>query len=317
MRKKQQSTISIVVPVRNEFELLPLLFLQLARLTDDLSQNGFRTEIIVNDNASRDGSSVLLEEWAKESQNHKVKYFPSMKSFQSSLIHGLRAATGDAVVVAQGDMQDPFELIPEMVRHWQEGKKVVVGAPRTESKSFLYKFSAGSLFQALSWSSRAKVPKFKDFFLLDRAVYSEISSYRAEFQFLRTIISSEYGVDAVLVYDRARRSKGASKFQFSDLYELGMDALLTRSQRFVQFISIGGASLGLVTLLAGTVLVLLYILGVVSAPAGWTTLSVLLLLIIGFGGFMFATVMGFLHRILILLLRPDRDYRATPKASEE
>ena len=308
MNNKHQHKISIVIPVRNEFELLPLLFEELDDLVDTLAERGLSTEIIVNDNASDDGSSAMLEGWASLSRRNKVQYFPSVKSFQSSLVHGLRAATGDAVVVVQGDMQDPLTLIPEMVSLWEQGNKVVVGAPRSEPKSLLYRLSAGQLFRALSWANRKKLPSFKDFYLLDRDVYSEIASYRAEFQFLRTIISSEYGIDAVLKYDRAPRVRGESKFDFSDLYELGMDALLSRSQRFVRVVSLGGAALGVVTLVAGAALAFLAFFGMIPAPAGWATLSVLLLISIGFGGFMFATVMGFLNRVLMLLLRPDRNY---------
>ena len=306
MATQQETIISLVIPVRNEVELLPELFKKLDSLKSELLRRETAVEIIINNNASADGSTPLLRQWERQSEDHRVHHFPSMKSFQASIIHGLRSATGDAVVVVQGDMQDPIELIPEMVEKWKEGKRVVVGEPTTEAKPILYKLGAGNLFRVLSWSARQTIPSFKDFYLLDRSVYSEISTYRAEFQFMRSIIASDYGIDAVLRYERAPRVRGTSKFRFFDLYELGLDALLVRSQRFLQMLSLGAALLALVSLVSGLVLVATHFFGLISAPVGWTSLTVLLLLSVGLGGLMFAAVLGYLYRVLMLLLRPDK-----------
>jgi glycosyltransferase involved in cell wall biosynthesis len=100
-------TISIGIPVKNEIENIPFLIEVMSRLTSELEVSGFNVEIIVNDNASNDGSNAALRAWANADAHIKLFEYHAGVSFQASILEMMKQSIGDAFVVFQSDLQDP------------------------------------------------------------------------------------------------------------------------------------------------------------------------------------------------------------------
>jgi dolichol-phosphate mannosyltransferase len=125
--REKKLKLSIVVPILNEIGSLGALKSQLDDLRQSLESLDLDLEIILNDNVSSDGSTQILRDWASKERNVTHDLFEKRLSFQQSIIRGFRSATGDCVVVFQGDLQDPWSVIVEFAKEWISGSRVVVG----------------------------------------------------------------------------------------------------------------------------------------------------------------------------------------------
>jgi dolichol-phosphate mannosyltransferase len=297
--------LSIVVPILNEFDSLGTLKAQLEELRHHLESLGLDLEIILNDNVSSDGSTLILRDWASREQNVVHDLFEKRLSFQQSIIRGFRSATGDCVVVFQGDLQDPWNIIVDFAKEWISGSRVVVGVSVNTHSNPIQSFFRKVFYVVLkAGASKQTLVGFQDFYLLDRTVYKALASKPNHFQFIRGAIARDYEVDKVIQYQRNFRDSGKSKFRFGDRYDLALDALLIHNQGFTRKLSVSGIVVSILSLVFLLLLFLFWLLRVDFGVPGWLSTVGLLSFVIGIFSFVTAIQLEYQRRILIILTEP-------------
>lgn len=292
--------LSIVVPILNELENIPRLRTSLNSLLAEVQEGGHVVELILNDNRSNDGSRELLSEWAESSKNVVHNRFSQRVSFQQSIVRGFRIASGDCVVVVQGDLQDPPSVVMEFLECWLSGDKTVVGLATNRHTDWLSSLGRSLFYNLFSFTTRDRTGLgFQDFYLLDREVYTSIANRQNHFQFIRGAIATEFGVDRFVEYRREFRKHGRSKFRFAEKYDLALDALLVHSHSFSRYLSVGGLAISLLAGLAVAGFSLAYLLGFDFGVPGWLSVFSVLALILGLFTFFSALQFEYQRRILV------------------
>lgn len=297
--------LSIVVPILNELESLPLLRSQLEDLRHSLALLGVGIEVILNDNVSTDGSTSILSDWAAGENDVAHDLFERRLSFQQSIIRGFRSASGDCVVVFQGDLQDPWNVIVDFAKKWISGSRVVVGVPSNKHTSTIQSIFRKVFYSFLqAGTAKGTLVGFQDFYLIDRSIYKTIASRPNHFQFIRGTIARDYSVDSIVEYTRGWRDSGKSKFRFRDKYDLALDALLIHNQGFTRMLSISGILISILSIIFLLILGLLWIIKADFGVSGWLSTVGLIAFVIGLISFVTAVQLEYLRRILIILTEP-------------
>jgi dolichol-phosphate mannosyltransferase len=219
--------VSIVVPVYNEESGLPQLF---ARLKDVAAQLDVKIEVLYVDDGSQDQTVQLCRSHATEDSRFKLVRLSRNFGHQAAISAGLVYAAGDAVIIMDGDLQDPPEAIPLFVARWLEGFEVVYAVRRKRPEGWLKRTAYWLFYRALGWLSEVRVPLDSgDFGLMDRRVVSMLRQMPERSRFLRGLRAwvglRQVGVEV----DRGARVAGASKYTFTKLRGLAMDGLVSFS----------------------------------------------------------------------------------------
>jgi dolichol-phosphate mannosyltransferase len=243
---QQRPAISVVIPVYDEEDNLPLLY---KRLTEVLGDVEPRYELIFVDDGSRDHSAQILEELAEN--DPKVIDVQLARNFghQIAISAGLDFARGDGVIIMDADLQDPPEVLPEFIKKWREGHDIVY-AIRTNRKEVWLKRTAYSFFyRILQRIANIQIPlDAGDFCIMDRRAVLILTNMPERNRFIRGI-RSWIGLDQVgLAYDRDSRYAGQTKFTLSRLIYLALDGLVSFSFLPLRAISILGFIISIISL---------------------------------------------------------------------
>ena len=276
-------TISIVTPCFNEEENLNDCHEQIKALFDG-PLSGYRREHVFADNCSTDRTVEILREIAVRDSG--VKVILNARNFgpMRSNYNGAMAATGDAVVLLMpADLQDPPELIPDMVRHWEAGAEIVYGIRATRSEGLVMKSLRKFYYRLISRFSTIGVPPdVGDFQLVDRRVVEAMRKVEDSYPFMR-IMTFEAGGRAVgISYHWRARKRGISKNNMLDLLDQGMNGLVTFTTAPVRIALYFGFVIAFLSVAyaVGNVIAGLFLFGKL-APPGIMTLIVALFF---FGG---------------------------------
>lgn len=221
-------TISIVTPCFNE-QLTVRDCYDAVRSLFDSELAGYRREHVFCDNASTDDTVKILREIAAADPN--VRVIVNARNFGPlrNTFNGVMAATGDAVLLfLPADLQDPPELIPEFVRHWEQGYEIVYGIRKTREEGRVMRMVRGMYYQLLTRLSEIKVPPgVGDFQLVDRRVVEAMRQVRDLYPFMR-MMTFECGGRAIgIPYTWRARKKGFSKNRASTLIDQGLNGLVS------------------------------------------------------------------------------------------
>jgi len=264
--------LSVVIPVYNEEDNLPGLY---ARLTEVLTQIGPRYEIVFVDDGSRDGSQDLLRAYAADARVVVVELARNF-GHQIAISAGLDHARGASVIVMDADLQDPPEVIIEMIARWREGFDVVYGVRRSRAGETFFKKATASLFyRLLRWSlGGVSIPvDAGDFRLMSRAVVLTLRALRERHRFVRGMVSWVGFKQSPLLYDREARFAGETKYPFGKMVRFAIDAITSFSILPLRLASWLGVLVALVAVAYAMFVVYarLFLGGVVQ---GWTTLMI-------------------------------------------
>jgi len=271
------SHLSLVVPVYNEQENLPALC---DRLRQTLEAKEIPYRIFFVNDGSRDGSLAWLRQLAATDSRIRILSFSRNFGHQISISAGLAHADGDVVVVMDADLQDPPEVIPDLLAKWSEGYEVVY-AVRKKRKELLAKRGAYALFyRILAGISDVEIPLDSgDFSLMDARVVSLLRSFPERNRFIRGLRSWVGFRQTELAYERMARHSGEPKYRTRHLMKLAMDgffAFSTVPLQIATYLGLLAAGLGF--------LYLLYALGtrfLYGNPTGWTSLAAIVLFLGG------------------------------------
>jgi len=268
--------LSVVVPVYNEIDVLEELHRRMASALEDIP-----FELVVVDDGSTDGTAEALE--ALAAADARVRVVPLSRNFghQAALTAGLDHARGNPVVTIDGDLQDPPELIPEMVDHWQAGNDVVYAVRRRRAGETRFKRRTASLFYRLfgRLGSVELEPESGDFRLLDRRPLEALLAMRERSRFLRGMTVWVGYRQFALPYERDPRYAGETKYTLARMLRFSFDAMTTFSRVPLQLATILGFAISVLAFTAIPVIVVLRITG--HYLPGFATLTIIVLLLGG------------------------------------
>jgi glycosyltransferase involved in cell wall biosynthesis len=236
------SVLSIICPVRNEEESCQVLFNALILTRKRLKKKyGIDTELIFVDNASSDKTILKLQKLFADTSKVLILRHIRNLGMQNSLMTGIVNSKGDAVVVLQSDLQDPPQLVDQLVESWLKGNKYVITKMKKRNSGFFDTQSRnlGYLFLNLVAGVRV-VRNAGDFWLIDKSIVTQIKDLRTPRPFFRTFIPSLTDVDEILMYDRKPRETGKTNFNWFGKYEFFIDAILSNPLRIISGFMIAG-----------------------------------------------------------------------------
>lgn len=270
--------LSVVLPVYDELENLRPLVAQLAPVLERITQGSW--EIVFSNDGSRDGSAEALDALHAEERRVKVIHFSRNFGHQAALSAGLEAASGQAVVLMDADLQDPPEVLERFVEKWRAGHEVVF-AVRRRRKENVFKRAAYSVFyRSMRWIAEIDVPlDAGDFCLLDRSVVDEMVALPERHRFLRGLRSWMGFRQTGVEYERAARAGGEPKYTSRKLVRLAISGYVGFSSfplRASSWLGIAAAGSGFVLALWAIATKLLGI----PTPRGWAS-TVAIILFVG------------------------------------
>jgi dolichol-phosphate mannosyltransferase len=219
-----QPTITIIAPIFNEEKILPEL---LRRVSETMEQCGETWELILVDDGSTDGSRDLIREFARQDPHVKPVIFARNFGHQLAVTAGLDYSSGKAVVIIDADLQDPPEVIIDMVAKWKEGYEVVYAVrSEREGESWFKLFTASIFYRLIYRITDVDIPlDTGDFRLLDRKVVNVINQMRERHRFLRGMSVWVGFRQTGVSYKRAARYAGETKYPLKKMVKFASDAI--------------------------------------------------------------------------------------------
>jgi len=191
------------------------------------SLNGYDFELIYVDDGSRDDSLSLVKKLGDEDKRVKCISFSRNFGHQAALTAGLKNASGVAAITMDCDFQHPPQLIPEMVRKWEDGNKIVYGRRKNHQNSFFKRVSSRAYYKILGQVSDVKFPKqVGDFRLVDRVVLNYLTRMEEHGRYLRGMVAWLGFQHDFLDYDEPARRFGETRYTMVKMVKLAMDGLL-------------------------------------------------------------------------------------------
>ena len=282
MADRELGLLSVVAPVHNEQDSL-LEFHR--RVTSAL--DGLEYELVLVNDGSTDDSAEVLETLAASDPRVKVLHLTRNFGHQPALTAGLDHAAGDAVVMLDADLQDPPEVILEMLEKWRSGVDVVYAVRTDRDGESFFKLKTASLFYRL-FDRLSSVPlrhNSGDFRLLDRGALDALLSMRETSRFLRGMTIWIGYTQASVAYHREARFAGQTKFTPQRMLRFSIDALSSFSNRPLQLATLFGFGISSIAFLAIPVVIILKITG--NYLYGFSTVEITMLLL---GGIQLITI---------------------------
>jgi len=223
-------TLSVVVPVKNEEDgILPFIE-RVSAILDNVAADG-GWEILFVDDGSTDATLAAIV--AANLSDARVRGLSLSRNFgkEAALSAGLDHARGAAVIPMDVDMQDPPEVLPEMVAKWRAGHEMVFGVRRSRAEdSFAKRVTAGLFYRAHNMVSADKIPENAgDFRLMDRKVVNVIRAMPERNRFMKGLFAWAGFRQTSVEYDRAERETGTTKFNYWKLWTLALDGITSAS----------------------------------------------------------------------------------------
>jgi glycosyltransferase involved in cell wall biosynthesis len=296
--------ISIVIPIYNESLLIDQLIRRLDSVRTNLDKD-YHTEIILVDDGSTDNSLQILHEAAKNRTDIRVVALSRNFGHQSALLAGISVAKGDAVIVMDADLQDPPELLPELVSAWSEGSEVVYAKRRTRAgESILKKMTANIFYRVIDWLSDTRLPRnVGDFRIMDRVVVDHLLSMKEKSLYLRGMVTWLGYTQSEVLFDRDQRFAGKTKYSLKKMFGLASDALLSFSDKPLRIITRIGAVITFSAFLLGLYLLTSMILFENNSSSGWLSL---ILAVIFFSGVQLVSL-GIIGQYLSRIYKETKD----------
>lgn len=215
---------SIIAPIYNELENLPVLY---QRICEVMDQTNEKWELLLIDDGSTDGSTGIIRDLAMKDNKIRPVIFARNFGHQIAVTAGLDYSRGKAVTIIDSDLQDPPEVILELIEKWKQGYEVVYAVrSEREGETWFKTFTASLFYRIIYRITDVKIPMDTgDFRLMDRKVVDVMNKMREHHRFLRGM-SAWVGFKQVGVeYKRAARMAGSTKYPFKKMLKLALTAI--------------------------------------------------------------------------------------------
>lgn len=296
-RNASVSLLSVVVPLFNEEDVLPILRTRLAQVLGGLDCTW---EVVLVDDGSTDRTMELIRQFAREDPRYRGVLLSRNHGHQLALTAGLDHSHGDAVVVIDADLQDPPELIPEMIARWSQGYDVVFAQRISrESDTVMKRATAHAFYWLVRWLSKVDIPQnVGDFRLMDRKVVEALRRMPERFRFVRGMVAWVGFRQCAITFERAARAAGTTKYPWRKMISFALDAIFSFSVSPLRAATL----LGVLTTLASAAAVLwtVYLRFVMNTTIpGYSALIVAVLLLGGLNLTLLGIVGEYVGRIYV------------------
>ncbi len=266
--------ISVIIPMYYEEEVANACYARTVNVLENLNEYDY--EIIFVNDGSKDRTLEILKGFAAE--NHKVKIISFSRNFghQAAVTAGLKYVTGDVILIMDADLQDPPELLPEMLKLWEEGSEVIYGKRHSRKGESVFKLLTAKMFyDFLNSMSDVEIPKNTgDFRLVDRKVVDVVNSMPEHNKFLRGLFSWVGFEQKEFLYERPKREFGKTKYPFRKMMKLAKDGIISFSTKPMKIVG----SLGIFSMILSFVILVYSILSFAfewnNLTPGWTSIMV-------------------------------------------
>ncbi len=256
--------LSIIVPVYNEKQNIEPLFNRLEKIV-----HNYQHEILFVNDGSTDGTAEEIKKIAEKNTFVKLISFNRNFGHQVALSCGYQYAKGDCVVSIDADLQDPPEIIPEMVEKWESGAKIVYARrKKRQGDTYFKKLSAKWFYKFINYLSDVPMPEqVGDFRLLDRKVVEFLNDLTEQSRFLRGLVVWSGYPSAFVEFDRDRRHSGKTHYSLSKMINFALDGITSFSTKPLRLATYAGfftGSIGFLGIIYG-------IVGRIILPRYWVT----------------------------------------------
>ena len=289
--------LSIVVPVYNEEPNIQP-FYDAVRLQAERLSARFDFEFVFTDNHSHDQTFALLSALAAQDARVRVFRFSRNFGYQRSIMTGYAMALGDAAIQLDCDLQDPPELIETFIDHWLAGAEVVYGVRVKRQEGWSINLARAAFYRLIDKLGEDKIPvDAGDFRLISRRIIELLKGFEDASPYLRGTIAALGFQQVGVEYSRAARAHGESKFPFSKLISLALDGILNHSTVPLRLSTYFGLVVSALTLLGLAGYVIARLVFGSSWPAGFATLSALILASISINAMLLGIIGEYLGRL--------------------
>ncbi len=266
--------ISFIIPMYYEEEVATECYHRVKNVCT--SFDNYEHEIIFINDGSKDKTLAILEDIANSDKNVKVISFSRNFGHQCAVTAGLKYVTGDAIIIIDADLQDPPELVPEMLKLWEAGNDVIYGKRKARNGESKFKlFTAKMFYKTLNALSDVEIPKDTgDFRLVDRTVVDVINSLPEHNKFLRGLFSWVGFQQTPFEYERKERFAGKTKYPLKKMLKLASDGIISFSTKPLKIVG----ALGIISVFISLCILIYTILSFIfkwnNLTAGWTSMMI-------------------------------------------
>ena len=266
--------ISVVIPMYYEEEVVQECYSRTKKVLTDLGN--FEHEIIFVNDGSKDKTLEMLEAIAQNDKSVKIISFSRNFGHQAAVTAGLKFVTGDCCLIIDSDMQDPPELLIDMIKLWEDGNEVIYAKRKARKGESKFKLVTAKMFyKILNGLSDVEIPKDTgDFRLADKKVIDVINSMPEHNKFLRGLFSWVGFKQTPFEYERQERFAGKTKYPLKKMLKLASDGIISFSTKPLKLI--GG--IGLVSIFISFVILIYALLSYIfnwnDLTSGWTSIMV-------------------------------------------
>lgn len=277
---RQNKTISIVVPFLDEIDNLPILHERLIAVFKDLP---YQLELIYVDDGSTDDSARWVDEIASSDDRVNPLHLSRNFGHQIAITAGMDHAQGDAVIIIDADLQDPPEVIPDLIAKWQAGHEVVYAVRKSRAgETWSKRLLAAMFYKLFRRMVKLDIPlDAGDFRLVDRQVVDALREVRELHRFVRGLTCWVGYRQAAVHYDRAARHAGETKYPVWKSAALAWDAMTSFSGAPLRWVTLGGVGVAFLGGLQTLHIIVSRIFRPEALVPGWATLVALILIVGG------------------------------------
>jgi dolichol-phosphate mannosyltransferase len=297
-------TLSVIVPCYNEEAVITESYKRLNKVLEGII--GFHSEIIFINDGSTDNTAKILSDIAVNDSKVKVLHFSRNFGHQPAVTAGIHHSVSDLAVIIDADLQDPPEIIPQLIKTLQFENANVVYCVREKrnGEGFMKKLTARVFYRSMNYLSEVSIPlDTGDFRLIDRLVMNEFNKFREKGKYIRGIISWIGFKQVPYKYQREARFAGETKYPIRKMIHFAATAMLYFSKKPLKL----ATGMGFITVLIGIIYALWALIGKIvgfsHALSGWSSI---IILIVFFGGVQLLTV-GVLGQYIGILFDEIKD----------
>ena len=266
--------VSVVIPMYYEEEVANECYNRIKNVMSKL--NNYSYEIIFINDGSKDKTLEILTDISNTDKNVKIISFSRNFGHQAAVTAGIKYVSGDVVLIIDADLQDPPELLPEMLKLWESGNEVIYGKRKCRKGESKFKLLTAKIFyNTLNALSDVDIPKDTgDFRLVDKKVIDVINTLPEHNKFLRGLFSWVGFEQYAFEYERQERFAGKTKYPLKKMLKLAADGIISFSTKPLKLL--GG--LGLLSILISFIILIYAVLSFTfswnNITAGWTSIMV-------------------------------------------
>lgn len=288
-----------MVPVFNEEGNIALFYQEVRRVIDPLAAD-YDFEFVFTDNHSIDRTPDLLRDLTRQDRRIRAYRFSRNFGYQRSILTAYLKCKGDAAIQLDCDLQDPVEMIVEFLRRWREGYDVVYGIRVSPFEAWRWRVGRKFFYWLVDFLADDPIPLGAgDFRLISRRIIEELRRIDDAHPYLRGTIATlgfnQFGIE----YQRRPRTVGETKFSIFDSVRLALDGIVNQSIVPLRVASYVGMTVSIVTVLAIIGYLIAHFTVGFRAPAGFTTITVLILGSLGINALMLGVIGEYLGRMYL------------------